>query len=108
MGAAFENLTRTPGGHPEGYLEAFANLYAQTAEVIRAHKPGQALPIDPPLPGISDGLAGVQFVNACVTSSRKNAGWVTLAQKARNRILKRAYAGPFLFAPLRSGPSPCQ
>ncbi|MGR3714997.1 MAG: Gfo/Idh/MocA family protein, partial [Shimia sp.] len=49
MGAAFENLTRTPGGHPEGYLEAFANLYAQTADVIHAHKPGQALPADPPL-----------------------------------------------------------
>ncbi|WP_270732675.1 Gfo/Idh/MocA family protein [Shimia sp. Alg240-R146] len=78
MGAAFENLTRTPGGHPEGYLEAFANLYAQTADVIRAHTPGASLPSDPPLPGISDGLAGVQFVDACVSSSRKNAGWVSL------------------------------
>ena len=76
--AETDTLTRTPSGHPEGYLEAFANIYLQTADVIRAHIPGSRLPDDPPLPGISDGLLGVSFVDACVRSSRRNSSWVPI------------------------------
>ena len=61
--------TRTPPGHPEGYLEAFANLYLGFAEAIRARNDGR----DPSLlgqnlPQVSDGLKGVAFVEAVVDS----------------------------------------
>lgn len=68
--------TRIPPGHPEGYLEGFANLYREAADAIRAHKAG----ISPQtlLPGLEEGLAGVAFVDACVRSSAKDARWVPL------------------------------
>ncbi|WP_029063630.1 Gfo/Idh/MocA family oxidoreductase [Labrenzia sp. DG1229] len=68
--------TRIPPGHPEGYLEGFANLYKDAADVIRAHQAGKE--IGSLVPGIGDGLAGVQFVDACVRSSARNAAWVKL------------------------------
>lgn len=68
--------TRIPPGHPEGYLEGFANLYKDAADVIRARQAGKHE--DSLVPGISDGLAGVQFVDACVRSSARNAAWVKL------------------------------
>ncbi len=70
--------TRIPPGHPEGYLEGFANLYKDAADAIRAHQAG--LKTDSLVPTVLDGLAGVQFVNACVRSSAKDAGWVKLDQ----------------------------
>lgn len=70
-------VSRTPGGHPEGYLEAFATLYAEAATAIRAHDAGQPLP-ETLLPTLQDGLSGMRFVEACVQSARRNAAWVTL------------------------------
>ncbi|MBF2734553.1 MAG: Gfo/Idh/MocA family oxidoreductase, partial [Betaproteobacteria bacterium AqS2] len=59
--------TRTPPGHPEGYLEAFAQLYRDMADVIEA---GGKQPADAaPLPGIADGLTGMRFVDAALRSS---------------------------------------
>lgn len=69
-GAGTQVPTRTPSGHPEGYLEAFATLYAEAAALIRG------TPTD--LPGLSDGLAGMRFIAACQASNRANAGWVSL------------------------------
>ncbi|WP_240704809.1 Gfo/Idh/MocA family protein [Croceicoccus sediminis] len=60
--------TRTPGGHPEGYLEAFANLYRDFAAVLR----GEDAPL---LPGIADGLRGMAFIQTAVAASRDGAGW---------------------------------
>ncbi|WP_253949438.1 Gfo/Idh/MocA family protein [Mangrovicoccus sp. HB161399] len=60
---------RTPGGHPEGYLEAFATLYAEAATLIRG---GTA----EALPGIGEGLEGMRFIAACLRSSAENAAWV--------------------------------
>ncbi|MFN3972376.1 MAG: Gfo/Idh/MocA family protein [Gemmobacter sp.] len=72
-------LTRVPPGHPEGYLEGFANIYAEAARAILARRSGA--PVDPEVtfPGIAEGLAGVAFVDACVRSSAKGAAWVTPA-----------------------------
>ena len=70
-------LTRVPAGHPEGYLEAFATLYAEAADAIEAHREGRA--IDTLLPTAADGLEGVAFVDACVRSSREGGAWVGLA-----------------------------
>ena len=61
--------TRTPGGHPEGYLEAFANLYCDFATMLRG---GDA----PLLPGIADGLRGMALIDIAVRSSRADSGWV--------------------------------
>lgn len=64
-------VTRTPGGHPEGYLEAFANLYRDFASTLR----GDAAPL---LPGVSEGLRSMAFIETAVTASRDGAGWVDL------------------------------
>ncbi|MDQ1848646.1 Gfo/Idh/MocA family oxidoreductase [Gemmobacter fulvus] len=79
-GALPENsrVSRVPAGHPEGYLEAFATIYSEAAQAIRAHQAGQALPAGVHFPTLADGLAGVRFVEACVQSARRNAAWVTL------------------------------
>ncbi|GEO85442.1 MULTISPECIES: Gfo/Idh/MocA family protein [Alphaproteobacteria] len=75
-GAAAQRVTRIPSGHPEGYLEAFATIYVEAAAAINAVKSGQ--PVDPAVtyPTIDDGVKGVAFVEACVTSSKKNGAWV--------------------------------
>lgn len=70
------SATRIPPGHPEGYLEGFANLYKDAAEAIRAHSQGKNM--ETLVPGIGDGLSGVRFIDACVRSSAKNAAWVKL------------------------------
>ena len=68
--------TRIPPGHPEGYLEGFANLYTEAADVIVAARDGGH--DDHVLPTVQDGLAGVQFIDACVRSTARNAAWVSL------------------------------
>lgn len=72
-------VSRTPGGHPEGYLEGFANIYSEAARAIRARKAGEPVPADVVFPTVEDGLAGVSFVDACVRSSARDAAWVKLA-----------------------------
>ncbi|MFZ3581483.1 Gfo/Idh/MocA family protein [Loktanella sp. DJP18] len=67
---------RIPGGHPEGYLEGFANIYQAAADAIEATRAGRTS--DAVYPTIRDGLAGVIFVDACVRSSADNAAWVTV------------------------------
>jgi predicted dehydrogenase len=71
-------MTRVPPGHPEGYLEGFANIYAEAARAITAAKTGTALPKGTTFPGLKEGLEGVAFVDACVRSSARNAAWVSL------------------------------
>jgi predicted dehydrogenase len=71
--------TRTPPGHPEGYLEAFANLYAGFAEAIRARREGRKPgPLGQNVPLAYDGLKGVAFVEAVVDSAEsKTPVWLT-------------------------------
>jgi predicted dehydrogenase len=78
-GAAAARMTRIPSGHPEGYLEGFANIYAEAARAIIARRDGVALDAAVTFPGIREGLEGVAFVDACVRSSRRNGAWVGLA-----------------------------
>lgn len=75
---ASRRLTRIPAGHPEGFFEAFGNLYSAAAEAIRAARTGAPLPEDVSFPTVADGIEGVAFVDACVRSSRRNAAWVSL------------------------------
>ncbi|GFE65989.1 Gfo/Idh/MocA family protein [Litoreibacter roseus] len=78
-GDAAGRLSRVPPGHPEGYLEGFANIYTEAAHAIRAKRAGITLDPEVQFPSIHDGLKGVAFVDACVRSSARNAAWVTLA-----------------------------
>ncbi|TCT10761.1 putative dehydrogenase [Tepidamorphus gemmatus] len=77
-GAAAQRITRIPAGHPEGFLEAFANIYAEVARAIRARRAGKA--VDPAVlfPGIEDGARGVAFIEACLRSSRAKGRWVPI------------------------------
>jgi predicted dehydrogenase len=71
--------TRTPSGHPEGYLEAFANIYSNFARAVRDYKPGKK--IDPSrydFPDVDDGVKGLAFVETVVKSSRSNQKWTKL------------------------------
>ncbi len=79
LGPAAARATRLPPGHPEGYLEAFAQLYADAAELIRAWKDGRAPdPAATLVPGVDEGVRGVAFVHAAVESSRRDAAWIRL------------------------------
>ena len=71
--------TRIPPGHPEGYLEGFANIYTEAAQAIIARREGRAVPGGVTYPGIGDGVAGVAFVTACVDSSKRGGTWVKFA-----------------------------
>ena len=66
-------VTRVGLGHPEGFLEAFANFYGDLADMLRGN-PGRELSI----PTGTDGLIGVQFIEAAIASHAGDAGWVTL------------------------------
>ncbi|MDF0601958.1 Gfo/Idh/MocA family oxidoreductase [Psychromarinibacter sp. C21-152] len=78
-GEVAARVSRVPPGHPEGYLEGFANIYTEAARAIRAHQAGRPVPPEVVFPTAADGLLGVQFVDACVRSSQRNAAWVRLA-----------------------------
>lgn len=70
-GRAAAHATRIPSGHPEGLLEAFAQLYSDLAEQITARREGQTPNSDSLLvPGVSDGVEGIRFINAVLQSSR--------------------------------------
>ncbi len=73
--------SRTPPAHPEGYLEAFANIYRNFAGAVRARLEKRKLPAgDPALdfPKIEDGVRGMAFIEAVVASSKNNAAWTKL------------------------------
>ncbi len=73
--AAAARVTRVPPGHPEGYLEGFANIYTEVACAIKARRAGKKPDKDVQFPGIEDGVAGMAFIEACVKSSAKNGKW---------------------------------
>ena len=68
--------TRTPPGHPEGYLEAFANLYREAFRAISAEVSGEPLPKNLDYPTIEDGIEGMAFSETAVKSSKLGAKWV--------------------------------
>ncbi|WP_305007181.1 Gfo/Idh/MocA family protein [Hymenobacter aranciens] len=74
--AAARHNARIPSGHPEGYLEAFANIYRNFALTLRAEAAGQpptAEMLD--FPGIAEGLRGMAFIEAVVASGQSDAKW---------------------------------
>jgi predicted dehydrogenase len=77
-GDAAARVSRIPPGHPEGYLEGFANIYSEAAAAILAAREGKPAPEGVVFPTVHDGLKGMQFVDACVRSSNRNAAWIKL------------------------------
>jgi predicted dehydrogenase len=72
-------FTRTPFGHPEGFIEAFANIYVAAAAAISDAILGNPAPIAGyDFPGIDDGITGMAFIEAAVKSSKNNAAWTKL------------------------------
>jgi predicted dehydrogenase len=76
VGTAAAGASRLPSGHPEGYLEAFAQLYCDIADLVTATDEQTAPSANALLvPTVNDGLRGVRFMHAAVKSSRRNAAW---------------------------------
>jgi predicted dehydrogenase len=78
MNAAGQRVNRTPAGHPEGYLEAFATIYTEVATAIVASRTASFA--DPALtfPTIEDGFAGVAMVDAVLRSSAAGGVWTPI------------------------------
>ena len=70
---------RTPGGHPEGYLEGFANLYKDIADILVARQAGESHFLQDWVPNIDTGVEGMRFINAVLTSSQHDGVWTPLA-----------------------------
>lgn len=71
--------TRVPAGHPEGYLEAFANIYRNFAHCIQARLAGESPdPLMMDFPGVKDGLRGMKFIEKVVASSNSTEKWTKL------------------------------
>jgi predicted dehydrogenase len=77
-GAAAARVTRIPPGHPEGYLEGFANVYGEIAAAIQAARSGQKPPEGVHFPTVDDGVKGLAFIEAAVKSSKANGKWTKL------------------------------
>ncbi len=72
------HFTRVPFGHPEGYLEAFGNIYQEVFRAVRAEVAGRKIPRNIDFPTIDDGLDGMLFVESVVKSSARGARWVKM------------------------------
>jgi predicted dehydrogenase len=73
LGVGARAVTRLPTGHPEGFIEAFANIYRDFADAILGQGDGRLVP------DIAEGVRGMAFVERAVAASRADAGWVFLA-----------------------------
>jgi predicted dehydrogenase len=77
--AAAARATRLPAGHPEAFIEAFANVYQNAAEVMRARILGvKPDPLALDFPGVDDGLRGMIFIETVVKSAKLGAKWVKM------------------------------
>ncbi|MCB9337399.1 MAG: Gfo/Idh/MocA family oxidoreductase [Lewinellaceae bacterium] len=69
--------TRIPAGHPEGYLEAFANIYRNFAFCLRARLEGKEAPaVYHDFPSVHDGVRGMQFIEKVIASGKSKKKWV--------------------------------
>jgi predicted dehydrogenase len=80
LSPAARHNARTPAGHPEGYLEAFANLYRNFALTLQAELAGQPVPPEAlDYPGIEEGVRGMAFIETVIASGRSAAKWTALS-----------------------------
>ena len=72
-------VTRIPPGHPEGYLEGFANIYTDVANALIDKKNGMSNPDNHQFPSVEDGLEGIKFIERSIASSSSNSSWVNFS-----------------------------
>ena len=78
VGEQSARLTRIPAGHPEGYLEGFANIYREVADEFSAKISGKPISKDILYPTSKEGLYGVSFIEAAIESNSKDSVWTDL------------------------------
>ena len=78
VGNQSARLTRIPAGHPEGYLEGFANIYREVADEFSAKISGKPISKDILYPTSKEGLYGVSFIEAAIESNSKDSVWTDL------------------------------
>ena len=71
-------VTRVPAGHPEGYIEGFATIYAEVARALRSAREDAVAAPEVMFPTVMDGVHGVRFIDACVRSSAAGVRWIDL------------------------------
>jgi predicted dehydrogenase len=76
VSAAAKKSTRLPFGHPEAFIEAFANIYLEAVAAIRAHGSGRKEAFD--FPNVDDGVEGMAFIETAVKSAQSNGKWTRL------------------------------
>lgn len=76
VGSFAQHNARTPAGHPEGYLEAFANIYRNFALTLQAEAAGQTAPIEAlDFPGLEEGIRGMAFIENVIASGHSEKKW---------------------------------
>ncbi len=78
LGKAASNSTRTPFAHPEGFIEAFANVYLAAAEAISDEVSGKKLKTNYDFPDANDGVMGMAFIETAVKSAKSRAKWIKM------------------------------
>ena len=78
MDDSIKPFLRLPAGHPEGFLEAFANIYTDFAEAVNAKLEGK--PYQGSFPSVDDGVREMEFIEAVVASSKQNGAWIKLEE----------------------------
>lgn len=73
-----KSFLRTPAGHPEGFIEAFANIYGQVAAAIHSTRNSGTLPSTFAFPGVEVGVSGLTFIQAAIESSKHESRWTNL------------------------------
>ena len=73
-----ERMTRIPPGHPEGYLEGFANLYSEIADTIIARRERKSVDESVMYPDLQDGILGMRFIDAVLRSNLKDSTWESI------------------------------
>lgn len=75
---AAKRFTRLPFGHPEAFIEAFANVYLEAARAIEAEVTGQPIPEGLDFPTVEDGVEGMAFITTAVQSAKGGAVWTKM------------------------------
>ena len=73
-----KRFTRLPAGHPEAFIEAFANIYLEAARAIEAEVAGRPIPKDCDFPNVDDGVIGMAFIAAAVESAKNGSVWTKM------------------------------
>jgi predicted dehydrogenase len=73
-----KRFTRLPFGHPEAFIEAFANIYLEAARAVEAVKAGKPIPPDIDYPTVEDGVLGMAFIATAVASANNGSTWTKL------------------------------